>query len=117
MQRTVKIDIGRAGPSFRTPRRFAGVADALGQTFFFERKAQFVGTRVDDRLGRKDFRTLARTIDLSAAEGDAAIDEVLAKLGKALDTIAVPDLAKKVPATSKMVDELLQLVRDRLEAF
>jgi serine/threonine-protein kinase HipA len=71
----------------------------------------------DDRLGRKDFRMLARTIGLSAAEGDAAINDVLARLAKAVDTIAVPDLARQPAAGSKMVDEMLQLARDRIEAF
>jgi serine/threonine-protein kinase HipA len=71
----------------------------------------------DDRLGEKDFRTLARTTGLSASEGDAAINEILTKLGEAVDAIIVPDLARQFATTSKMIDEMLQLVRDRIKAF
>jgi hypothetical protein len=53
----------------------------------------------------------------SAAGGDAAIDDVLTKLDKAANAIAMPGLARSFAATSKMVDELLQLVRDRISAF
>jgi serine/threonine-protein kinase HipA len=71
----------------------------------------------DNRLGEKDFRTLARTIGLRAAQGDAAINEILTLLDNAADAIIVPNLARQFAATSTMIDEMLQLVRDRVKAF
>jgi serine/threonine-protein kinase HipA len=71
----------------------------------------------DDRLRRADFRALARTAGIKAADADVAIDEMLSGLRSALDRIAVPAV---VPANSPGGDaaqKMGTLIAERLSGF
>jgi serine/threonine-protein kinase HipA len=71
----------------------------------------------DDRLRRADFRALARTAGIKAADADVAIDEMLSGLRSALDRIAVPAV---VPANSPGGDaaqKMRTLIAERLSGF
>jgi serine/threonine-protein kinase HipA len=114
------LKIAQPGTDMFKSVRIAPLYDAVTTRVFPTLKQDRMALKLngkDDQLRRKDFNTLARTIGLSAAEGDAAIDDVLTKLDKAANAIAVPSLVRSFAATSKMVDELLEVVRDRLSAL
>jgi serine/threonine-protein kinase HipA len=114
------LKIAQPGADMFQSVRMAPLYDAVTTRVFPTLKRDRMALKLngkDDHLGRKDFNTLARTVGLSAAEGDAAIDDVLTKLDKAANAIAVPSLVRSFAATSNMVDELLELVRDRISAF
>jgi serine/threonine-protein kinase HipA len=114
------LKIAQPGTDMFKSVRIAPLYDAVTTRVFPTLKQDRMALKLngkDDQLRRKDFNTLARTIGLSAAEGDAAIDDVLTKLDKAANAIAVPSLVRSFAATSKMVDELLELVRDRISAL
>jgi serine/threonine-protein kinase HipA len=114
------LKIAQPGADMFQSVRMAPLYDAVTTRVFPTLKQDRMALKLagkDDQLRRKDFKTLARTIGLSAAEGDAAIDDVLTKLDKAANAIAVPGLVRSFAATGKMVDDVLQLVRDRLSAF
>jgi serine/threonine-protein kinase HipA len=71
----------------------------------------------DDRLRRADFRALAGTAGIKAADADVAIDEMLSGLRSALDRIAVPAV---VPANSPGGDaaqKMRTLIAGRLSDF
>jgi serine/threonine-protein kinase HipA len=71
----------------------------------------------DDRLRRPDFRALARTAGMRAADADAAMDQMIARLQGALDHIAlpaVPDPGRRAP---RLASELLGIVRARLASL
>jgi serine/threonine-protein kinase HipA len=100
--------------------RMAPLYDAVTTRVFPTLKQDRMALKMngkDDQLRRKDFNTLARTIGLSAAEGDAAIDDVLTKLDKVVNAIAVPGLVRRFAATNNMVDGLRELVRERISAL
>jgi serine/threonine-protein kinase HipA len=114
------LKIAQPGADMFQSVRMAPLYDAVTTRVFPTLKRDRMALKLngkDDQLRRRDFSTLARTIGLSATEGDAAIDEMLTELDKAVNVIAVPNLARSFATTSKMVDELLQLVRDRISAF
>jgi serine/threonine-protein kinase HipA len=114
------LKIAQPGADMFQSVRMAPLYDAVTTRVFPTLKQDRMALKLngkDDHLGRKDFNTLARTVGLSAAEDDAAIDDVLTKLDKAANAIAVPSLVRSFAATSNMVDELLELVRDRISAF
>jgi serine/threonine-protein kinase HipA len=114
------LKIAQPGADMFQSVRMAPLYDAVTTRVFPTLKQDRMALKMngkDDQLRRKDFNTLARTIGLSAAEGDAAIDDVLTKLDKAANAIVVPGLVRSFAATSNMVDGLLELVRDRVSAL
>jgi serine/threonine-protein kinase HipA len=54
----------------------------------------------DDRLTRKDFMALARTIDLPAARAEALREETVAGVQEGLAGLALPKFAKSKAATA-----------------
>jgi serine/threonine-protein kinase HipA len=71
----------------------------------------------DDRLRHADFRALASTAGIRAADADVAIDEMLSGLRSALDRIAIPAV---VPANSPGGDaaqKMRTLIAGRLNDF
>ncbi len=71
----------------------------------------------DDRLTRADFRTLAGTVGLRAADADAAIDDVVARLVRATEEVGLPKLPDYGPDGEGMVERMLDTCRTRIEAF
>jgi len=72
----------------------------------------------DDNLRRADFRALAGTAGLRAAEADAAIDDLIAGMNKALDRVTLPKLDHYDGADGEgMATRMLALVRSRLASF
>jgi serine/threonine-protein kinase HipA len=71
----------------------------------------------DDRLRRADFRAFASTASLKAADADAAIDELVVALARALDRIALPAPLSDGSAGADVAERMRAIVRERLEGF
>ena len=65
----------------------------------------------DDRLRRADFRALASTAGVRAADADAAIDETIQQITRAIDGIALPNLPNAATETSAMTAEMIKIIR------
>lgn len=71
----------------------------------------------DDDLKRRDFRALASTARLGAAEADAAIDGLLASMTTAVDRVRLPMLSSYGPNGQLLAEQMLEIVRSRVTAF
>ncbi len=71
----------------------------------------------DDNLRRADFRALAATAGLRAADADSAIDDMLRQMKGTIDRITVPKAIKRSADAGKMVENMLDICRSRMEAF
>lgn len=71
----------------------------------------------DERLRRVDFRALAATAGLLAAQSDAAIDEMVQRVNGATGAVALPDLSEYGPDGEVTVSRMLALCRTRTEEF
>lgn len=71
----------------------------------------------DDRLRRPDFRALAGTAGVGAADSDAAIDETLVRLREATGGIALPDLGEFGAEAAAAVERMTAIIRAQLDSF
>ena len=71
----------------------------------------------DDNLRRADFQALATTAGLRAGDAEAAVDDVVQRLRKALDAIAVPKAIQMSDETRQLTVEVLDLCRRRIEGM
>ncbi len=71
----------------------------------------------DDRLRRADFRALASTAGVRAADADAAIDDMIQRMKQAAGRIALPDLPDQGPEAAAMTARMIEIVRTRLDAL
>jgi serine/threonine-protein kinase HipA len=106
-------------PTFASVR-LAPLYDAVTTRVFPRLKHDHLALKLngkDDNLRRGDFQALAATIGLKRADADDAIDEMRAKLSKALDRIALPKKIDYAADGEKMAEELLELCRGRVASF
>ena len=71
----------------------------------------------DDNLRRADFIALATTAGLRAGDAESALDDVLQRLRSAIEVIAVPKTIELSDATLRMIAEVLDLCRRRIEGM
>ena len=71
----------------------------------------------DDRLRRADFRALASTAGMRAADADAAMDDMIARMRQAIDAVALPKLPDYGKEGQAMVSRMLDICRVRIESF
>ncbi|MBI1958478.1 MAG: type II toxin-antitoxin system HipA family toxin [Candidatus Rokubacteria bacterium] len=71
----------------------------------------------DDWLRRADFRALATTAGATAADGDAAITEMIQRMGEAAGAIALPELPEPGPDAAAMAAKMIEITRARIESF
>lgn len=69
----------------------------------------------DDKLRRADFRALATSAGLRALDAEAAIDDMLARLGKAGDRISAPKAMTLADDANKIVREVLGIRRTQID--
>ncbi len=69
----------------------------------------------DDKLRRADFRSLATTAGLRAADADAAIEDLLQRLRSAVEGIALPKTMEVADDARKMTADVLDICRSRIE--
>jgi serine/threonine-protein kinase HipA len=100
--------------------RLAPVYDALTTRAFpgleHDRMALKLGGK-DERLNRADFVALGALAGLRAADANTVIDDLLKRLGAALDATKVPAPATHDAAAASLVAKTLDLCRSRLAAF
>jgi len=114
------LKIAHSGDAaFRTVR-FAPVYDTLTTRVFpglaHDRMALKLGGK-DERLRRADFVALATLAGLRAGDAQAAIDDVLRRLPRALDALNLPRALALGTDARATVDSTLELCRTRVAAF
>ena len=100
--------------------RIAPLYDAVTTRVFPKLKHDRLALKLngkDDNLRRADFRALATTAGLRAGDADAAVESVLQKLGRAIDTVVIPNAIELTDETQKMTAEVLDICRRRMEAM
>jgi serine/threonine-protein kinase HipA len=100
--------------------RMAPLYDAVTTHVFPKLKHDRLALKLngkDDNLRRADFQTLATTAGLRAGDAETALDDLLHRLRGAIDDIAVPKHFELASETQKMVDEVLELCRRRVEGM
>ena len=100
--------------------RMAPLYDAVTTRVFPKLKHDRLALKLngkDDNLRRADFRALATTAGLRAAEADVAIDDLLQRLGGVIDQIALPEPIELTDDARKMATEVLNICRRRIEAL
>jgi serine/threonine-protein kinase HipA len=71
----------------------------------------------DDRLRRADFKALAATAGLRALDADAAIDELVSALARALDGLGPVPLVEPDSPAADAAAAVRALVKERLESL
>lgn len=100
--------------------RMAPLYDAVTTRVFPNLKHDRIALKLngkDDNLRRADFRALATNAGLRSSDADAAIDEMKKRLGTEIDAITLSKAMAPTPATQKIVQDVLDLCRKRLEAL
>lgn len=114
------LKTAQAGQSVFSAVRLAPVYDALTTRIFpglaHDRMALKLAGK-DERLRRADFLALASLAGLRAADANATVDDVLARLVPALDAIALPPALGAGAAAGSMIAGMLDLCRARVAAF
>jgi len=101
---------------FRTVR-MAPLYDAVTTRVFPKLKHDRLALKLhgkDDNLRRTDFLALATTAGLRAGDAEAALDDVLQQLRRAINAITVPKVVGFTDETRKMTVEMLDLCRRRI---
>ena len=103
-----------------TSVRFAPLYDAVTTRVFpglgGDRMALKLGGK-DDRLTRRDFMTLARTIGLPQGDAETAIAELTGSLAQAVETIRLPAFAAEAEAAATVQGQVLALTGERCAAL
>jgi serine/threonine-protein kinase HipA len=100
--------------------RMAPLYDAVTTRVFPKLKHDRMALKLngkDDNLRRVDFVTLATTAGLRAGDAETAIDDVLNRLRKRIDGIAVPNDVKVPDPIHELVDEALTICRLRIDGM
>jgi len=71
----------------------------------------------DDRLKRADFRALAATGGLKAADAEAAIDDLLQQTANVVDRITLPKAIEQTADAGRVVKEMLEIFQNRIRSF
>lgn len=71
----------------------------------------------DARLHRADFRTLASTAGLKAADTDTAIGDMIQRMKEAAGRISLPELPGSGPEDRAITAKMLEIVRTRIESL
>ncbi len=111
-----------AGPGERQFHsvRMAPLYDAVTTRVFPKLKHDRLALKLngkDDNLRRADFQALAATAGLRSNDAEAAVDEVLQRLRRAVDVIEAPKAIELTGEARKMTAEVLDLCRRRIKAM
>ena len=71
----------------------------------------------DDHLRRSDFRALAATMGLKAVDADAAIGDVIVRLGDATERLLLPQFPDYRDESAAMMHRAFEIIRARLTPF
>lgn len=98
--------------------RIAPLYDAVTTRVFPKLKHDHLALKLngkDDRLRRADFLGLAATAGLRAGDAETAIDDLMHRLREAVDRIVLPKAMEFTEDARKIVKEVLNLCRQRIE--
>jgi serine/threonine-protein kinase HipA len=114
------LKIAEAGDEQFLSVRMAPLYDPVTTRVFPRLRRDRMALKVagkDDRLRRADFRALASTAGARASDADTAIDETIARLKEAIGRISLPEVPGAGPQASRMAEDLMKIVRDRIESL
>ena len=100
--------------------RMAPLYDAVTTRVFPRLKQDRMALKLngkDDRLRRADFRALAATAGLRAADADAAIDDMIERTKQMADRRTLPKLPYYGPEGEAMAAKMLKLCRTLIESL
>ncbi len=100
--------------------RMAPLYDAVTTRVFPNLKHDRMALKLngkDDNLRRGDFRVLATTAGLRSGDADAAMEDMLRRIGGAIDGIGVPHAIRHSKESEKLINDVLDICRRRVEAF
>jgi serine/threonine-protein kinase HipA len=100
--------------------RMAPLYDALTTRVFPGLKDDRMALKLngkDDKLRRADFRALAATAGVRAADAEAVIDDMLRRLGHIIDRVALPKAIAYSADARKTIEDMLALCRSRIEGM
>ncbi len=100
--------------------RMAPLYDAVTTRVFPNLKHDRMALKLngkDDNLRRADFRTLATIAGLRAGDADVAMDDMVRRIGDAIDGISLPKAIAFSADARKIVDDTLNICRSRIELF
>ena len=69
------------------------------------------------KLKLSDFRALAATMGLKAVDADAAIGDVIVRLGDATERLALPQFPDYRDESAAMIDRACEMIRTRRISF
>jgi serine/threonine-protein kinase HipA len=100
--------------------RMAPLYDAVTTRVFPKLKHDRLALKLsgkDDNLRRADFISMATTAGLRAGDAETALEDIVQRLSKAVDRIALPKAIELSDATRKMTEEVLDICRRRIEGM
>jgi len=100
--------------------RMAPLYDAVTTRVFPNLKHDRMALKLngrDDRLRRADFRALAATAGLRASDADAAMEDMLGRIGGSIDRIGIPRTIRQSKESEKAINDVLAICRRRVDAF
>ena len=114
------LKIAEPGDSQFRSVRMAPLYDAVTTRVFPNLKHDRMALKLngkDDNLRRADFRALAATAGLRAADANTAIDDMLGRMKETADRITAPKTIELNADAGKTIDGMLNLCRSRMESF
>jgi serine/threonine-protein kinase HipA len=114
------LKTGGAGNAAFLSVRIAPLYDAVTTRVFPNLRHDRLALKLngkDDRLRRADFVALAVNAGLKASDANTAIDDILARLGHAIQTIALPKSLTYPPAFEAITAEVIALCQARIAQF
>jgi serine/threonine-protein kinase HipA len=114
------LEIAEPGDKQFRSVRMAPLYDAVATRVFPNLKHDHLALKLngkDDNLRRADFRVLATTAGLRAADTDVAIDDLLQRLRGVVDRVNLPEAMELTEDARKMVAEMLNICKKRIDEF
>ncbi|MCU1325915.1 MAG: HipA-like [Bryobacterales bacterium] len=114
------LKIAAPGESQFGSVRMAPLYDAVTTRVFPNLKHDRMALKLngkDDNLRRADFRVFAATAGIRAGDAYMAIDDVLRRMGAALDGIVLPKTITYSKASEELLNHVLATCRKRIETF
>jgi serine/threonine-protein kinase HipA len=117
MKNLALLKIAEPGDAQFRDVRMAPLYDAVTTRVFPRLESDRMALKLngkDDRLGREDFRALAATMGLKAADAEEAIGHTRARIADVIEGLALPGIDSYHPQTAVAKDRMVEIIRARL---
>lgn len=114
------LKIAEPGDSQFRSVRMAPLYDAVTTRVFPNLKHDRMALKLngkDDKIKRADFRALAATVGLKAADAEAAIDDLLQQTANVVHRITLPKAIEHTADARRVVKEMLEIFQSRVTSF